>query len=78
MPETSTPIPTSTGPHHYKPGAETVHDPVYPQLGNGGYEVDHYAIRIGYNPTTKALTGDDVITATARRTCPGSAWICAA
>jgi aminopeptidase N len=60
-----TPIPTSTGPHHYRPGAETVHDPVFPALGNGGYDATHYAITIGYVPATKTLTGDAVITATA-------------
>jgi aminopeptidase N len=61
----ATPVPTATGPHHYSAGAQTADDPVYPQLGDGGYDVSHYAITIGYDPATKRLTGDDVVTATA-------------
>ncbi len=61
----STPIPTGSGPHVYKPGAATVGDPLFPTSGNGGYDVSHYAITIGWDPASDALTGDDVVTATA-------------
>ncbi|MCL4287260.1 MAG: M1 family peptidase, partial [Thermoleophilia bacterium] len=30
----------------FEPGAESAHDPIYPQVGNGGYDVLHYAIEL--------------------------------
>ena len=27
-------------------------DPLLPQLGNGGYDVEHYRIKLDYDPTT--------------------------
>ena len=47
------------------PGAERSGDSLYPNNGNGGYDVAHYAIAITYNPATRTLTGTDVITARA-------------
>ena len=32
-------------------------DPYFPRQGNGGYDVEHYDLAIGYTPATKALTG---------------------
>jgi aminopeptidase N len=61
----SSPVPTATGPHHYTPGADGMGDPLFPSSGNGGYDVTHYAVTIGWNPATSTLTGDDVVTATA-------------
>ncbi len=61
----STPVPTQPGPHHYTPGASGIGDPLFPTSGNGGYDVGHYAVTIGWDPATSTLTGDDVVTATA-------------
>jgi aminopeptidase N len=60
-----TPVPTATGSHVYTPGAAGAGDPLFPTSGNGGYDVTHYAVTIGWDPTTSTLTGDDVVTATA-------------
>jgi aminopeptidase N len=49
----------------YHPGAATMGDPLFPASGNGGYDVSHYAITISYLPSSKTLTGEDVVTATA-------------
>jgi aminopeptidase N len=57
------PVPTKAGPHHYTPGAASVGDKLAPGTGNGGYDVAHYALKIGYDPASKQLTGDDTITA---------------
>jgi aminopeptidase N len=34
----------------FEPGAKTLGDPLYPQVGNGGYDVVHYAIELDYEP----------------------------
>ena len=31
-------------------GARTLDDPILPQIGNGGYDVDHYRIYLDYDP----------------------------
>ena len=31
-------------------GARTLGDPLLPQIGNGGYDVDHYRIYLDYDP----------------------------
>ena len=64
LPTGSSAVPNS-GPHDYQPGAATIGDPLFPTSGNGGYDVSHYAVTIGWNPTTSTLTGDDVVMATA-------------
>ncbi len=38
-------------------GAPGLGDPYYPDDGNGGYHVEHYAVAIDYDPPTRALTG---------------------
>lgn len=38
------------------PGAETLGDPVFPTLGNGGYRVSAYALDFAYDATTKLVT----------------------
>jgi aminopeptidase N len=47
------------------PGAAGIGDAYYPEYGNGGYDVDHYGISIGYTPSTGRLTGRTTITAKA-------------
>jgi aminopeptidase N len=46
-------------------GADGVGDPYYPQDGNGGYDALDYHVSISYDPATKKLDGDTVVTATA-------------
>lgn len=48
------------------PGAPGIGDPYYPKDGNGGYQVEHYDLRLGYMPATDVLTG--VATLRARST----------
>ena len=47
------------------PGAAGIGDPYYPLAGNGGYEVGHYTLDIGYHPHTDRLNGETSIEATA-------------
>ncbi|MGW1882203.1 M1 family metallopeptidase [Streptomyces sp. NPDC001970] len=47
------------------PGAAGLRDPYFPKLGNGGYDVRHYALTLDYDPKTGKLTGTADITARA-------------
>ena len=47
------------------PGRPGAGDVYYPDYGNGGYDVDHYDIRLRYYPDTDRLTGTTTILATA-------------
>ena len=49
--------PSAVGKHGFDPGASGVGDPYYPLDGNGGYDVDHYALDISYAPATGRITG---------------------
>jgi aminopeptidase N len=40
-------------------------DPYYPELGNRGYDVDHYDVGIAYDPSSQRIDGDTLIEATA-------------
>ncbi|MFI9065330.1 M1 family metallopeptidase [Streptomyces sp. NPDC053429] len=51
-----------------RPGASGLRDPYFPKAGNGGYQVDHYALDLGYRPSDHQLTGTAVITARAEQT----------
>lgn len=44
-------------------GATGIGDPYYPLLGNGGYDVQHYAIALDVDPTANTVTGSTTITA---------------
>ncbi|WP_246561978.1 M1 family metallopeptidase [Streptomyces roseirectus] len=48
-------------------GADGVGDPYFPRAGNGGYDVTHYGLTLGYTPATRQLTGTAVISARATR-----------
>ncbi|MGP3943737.1 M1 family metallopeptidase [Streptomyces sp. 6N106] len=48
-----------------RPGAAGVGDPYFPKLGNGGYDVAHYGLKLDYDPKSKQLAGEAVITARA-------------
>ncbi|MFG5723288.1 M1 family metallopeptidase [Streptomyces murinus] len=49
------------------PGGPGLRDPYFPKAGNGGYDVDHYALTLDYTPATHRLTGTAVITARATK-----------
>jgi aminopeptidase N len=46
-------------------GAAGLSDPIFPQAGNGGYDVSHYDLELGYQPRSKRLRATALITATA-------------
>jgi len=46
-------------------GAAGLGDPLFPLAGNGGYDVRHYALALGYDPGTTILDGTALILATA-------------
>jgi aminopeptidase N len=53
-------------PSHAAAGAVTIGDPITPTDGNGGYDVQHYALDLRITPRAKpALAGTTTITATA-------------
>src|SRR4051794_13606273 len=49
------------------PGAPGLGDPFFPFGGNGGYDVGHYGLTLGYDPATRILDGRAEITATAQQ-----------
>lgn len=49
------------------PGADGVGDPYFPKLGNGGYDVRHYALTLDYAPAARRLKGTAAISARATR-----------
>ncbi|MFD9728080.1 M1 family metallopeptidase [Streptomyces sp. NPDC059072] len=50
-----------------RPGASGLRDPYFPKAGNGGYQVDHYALDLDYDPADGRLDGTAVITARAEQ-----------
>ncbi|NUU22391.1 MAG: M1 family metallopeptidase, partial [Streptomycetaceae bacterium] len=44
-------------------GADGVGDPLFPSLGNGGYDVEHYALTLDWDPGGNRLAATAVITA---------------
>src|SRR5687767_6942384 len=58
----------ATGAAHaadFTPGADGLGDPFFPQAGNGGYDVSHYSLTLGYEPAQNRLAGTAVISARA-------------
>ncbi|MFC6160209.1 M1 family metallopeptidase [Kribbella jiaozuonensis] len=49
----------------FSPGASGAGDPYFPDMGNGGYDVSHYDIRLAFNPKTKAISATTTILAKA-------------
>src|SRR3954454_15095923 len=49
----------------YGPGAPGAGDPYFPDMGNGGYDVGHYALAIKFDPATKAIDATATISARA-------------
>ena len=63
---TPTPVftPTTVG----VKGSPGIGDPYFPQLGNGGYDVQHYTIALNVDPIANTVTGSTTITANATET----------
>ncbi|MGW6281331.1 M1 family metallopeptidase [Kribbella sp. NPDC055071] len=53
------------GASRFSPGAPGAGDPYFPDMGNGGYDVSHYDIRLAFDPTTKAISATTTILARA-------------
>ncbi|MEU4195481.1 M1 family metallopeptidase [Kribbella sp. NPDC026611] len=49
----------------FSPGAPGAGDPYFPDMGNGGYDVSHYDIRLAFDPKTKAISATTTILARA-------------
>ena len=49
----------------FTPGAPGAGDPYFPDMGNGGYDVQHYDIRLGFQPSGHSITATTAITARA-------------
>ena len=58
-------FPSSALAADFSAGASGTGDPYYPLAGNGGYDVDHYGLRIAYEPGGNWLSGKATISATA-------------
>src|SRR5690349_19912483 len=50
-----------------RPGGQSGGDSLFPSVGNTGYDVKHYGIRIGYRPSTGRIDATTTITARASR-----------
>ncbi|MEV6955763.1 M1 family metallopeptidase [Streptomyces sp. NPDC051183] len=50
-----------------RPGASGLRDPYFPKAGNGGYQVEHYALDLDYDPDDGQLDATAVITARAEQ-----------
>ncbi|WP_427892000.1 M1 family metallopeptidase [Kribbella sp. GL6] len=55
----------SPGRSPFSPGAPGAGDPYFPDMGNGGYDVGHYDIKLAYDPGTKAISATTTIVARA-------------
>jgi aminopeptidase N len=49
----------------FTPGAPGAGDPYFPDMGNGGYDVSHYDLRLAFDPATGAIDATTTITARA-------------
>jgi Peptidase family M1 domain/Peptidase M1 N-terminal domain len=63
-PPPAQPVPPST-PAGCGAGARSTGDRLFPQIGNGGYDVEHYDLALAYEPIVDTLSGTATITARA-------------
>lgn len=52
-------------PPQFPAGSSGMGDPYFPLDGNGGYDVQHYGLKVTYDPATDQLTGEATIRARA-------------
>lgn len=62
---TTTAATTTSGAFEAIEGSESIGDPLYPALGNGGYDVQNYDLDLLYDPETRDLEGVATIDALA-------------
>jgi aminopeptidase N len=55
----------ASGHRAFTPGAPGAGDPYFPDMGNGGYDAQHYSLSVKYDPATKAIDAGARITARA-------------
>ena len=53
---------------NFTPGARSLGDPLFPQIGNGGYDARHYLMELDYDPATNSFGDGTGTTITARAT----------
>lgn len=58
----------AVAPAAFTPGAKSLGDPLYPQIGNGGYDARHYEIELDYDSATNRFEAGTRTTITARAT----------
>jgi len=56
----------ASAPAAFTPGSKSLGDPIFPQIGNGGYRVRHYAIDLDYDPATNRFQSGTKTTIVAR------------
>ena len=56
---------TSISPHDSTTGSDSLGDPYYPQLGNGGYDVQHYTLDLTVDVEQNTITGTVTVDAQA-------------
>ena len=49
----------------FSPGSPGLGDPMFPNAGNGGYDVQNYNLKLDYTPSSNQLAATTVITARA-------------
>ena len=67
----STTTTTTTAASIGQAGASGVGDPYFPGAGNGGYDVDHYALDLSWDPSRQHLDGVTTISAVATQALAG-------
>jgi Peptidase M1 N-terminal domain/Phage integrase, N-terminal SAM-like domain len=60
--------PASAAPPQPSPGAVGIGDPLFPTLGNGGYDADHYSLALRYPTAEAQQTVSGSVTMSARAT----------
>jgi aminopeptidase N len=56
----------ASAPAAFTPGSKSLGDPIFPQIGNGGYRVSHYEIDLDYDPPTNRFESGTKTTIAAR------------
>ncbi len=65
------PLATAGTHRAYTPGAPGAGDPYFPDMGNGGYDAQHYDLSLSYDPGTKAIDARAKIRARATQNLSG-------